>query len=164
VAATPKRSRTTLEGYSSRGDAQDRVARGEVIRYRPTIAAPGTGVVSARRAGLAPLVQPPGSNLGAGPDGAVHIDRRYVGMTGTSVAAGHVAGAVAVIQQAAVEAKGCYLTAKQVREVLQSTATPMPAYQPWEVGAGAVDITAAVQKAKAVPAVIMPDDWMCPGL
>jgi serine protease AprX len=164
VAATPSRSRTTLEGYSSRGDAQDRIARGDVIRYRPTIAAPGTGVIGARRAGLAPLVQPPGSTLGAGGDGAIHADRRYVGLTGTSVAAGHVAGAVALIQQAAVEAKGCYLTAKQVREVLQSTATPMPAYQPWEVGAGALDITAAVEKAKDVPAVIFPDVWMCPGL
>jgi hypothetical protein len=68
------------------------------------------------------------------------------------------------MQEAAVRAKGCYLTAKQVRDVLQSTATAMPAYQPWEVGAGALDITAAIQKAKDVPAVIFPDVWMCPGL
>jgi serine protease AprX len=164
VAATPKRSRTTLEGYSSRGDPQDRVVRGDVVRYLPTIAAPGTGVVAARRPGVAPLATPPGSTVGAGGDGAVHLDRRYVGMTGTSVAAGHVAGAVALMQEAAVKAKGCYLRASQVQEALRSTATAMPGYQPWEVGAGALDITAAIQKAKDMPAILSPDDWMCPGL
>jgi serine protease AprX len=164
VAATPKRSRTAVEPYSSRGDPQDQIARGEVIRYQPTLAAPGTGVVAARRVGLAPFVQPPGSNMGAGGDGAVHVDPRYVGLTGTSVAAGHVAGAVALMQEAAVKAKGCYLRTFQVHEALRSTATAMPGYQPWEVGAGALDIAAAVQKARDMPALIAPDPWLCPGL
>jgi subtilisin family serine protease len=121
-------------------------------------------VVAARRVGLAPLVRPPGSTMGAGGDGGIHVDPRYVGLTGTSVAAGHVAGAVALMQEAAVRAKGCYLRTFQVQEALRSTATAMPGYQAWEVGAGALDITAAVQKAREMPALIAPDPWLCPGL
>jgi serine protease AprX len=161
VAATPKTSRTALASYSSRGDPTPRHPKGETVLYQPLISAPGTGVIAARRPGVAPYAQPPGSNLGAGRSGQVEIDKRYVSMTGTSVAAAHVAGAIALMQEAAVKGSGCYLTWDQVVDILRSSATPMPGYQPWEVGAGALDITAAVNAASA-GGPHSEDPWMCP--
>jgi serine protease AprX len=161
VAATPKNSRTELASYSSRGDPVPRQPRGETVLYQPLLAAPGTGVIAARRPGVAPYLQPPGSPLGAGPSGQIEIDRRYVSMSGTSVSAAHVAGAVALMQEAAVKGSGCYLTADQVIDILRSTATPMPGYQPWEVGAGALDITAAVNASRGGGPFSV-DPWMCP--
>jgi serine protease AprX len=162
VAATPKTSRTILEQYSSRGDPAPRTFHDETFRYEPLVAAPGTNVVAARRLGFAPFVQPPGSLLGAHGSGAIGLDRRYVALTGTSVSAGHVAGAVALMQQAAVRAKGCYLTAYQVRDILRATATAIPGTNPWDVGAGAVDITSAVYAAISAPRIFSENPWMCP--
>lgn len=161
IAATPKTSRTALASYSSRGDPIPRTAQNETFRYEPLLSAPGTGVIGARRAGVAPYAQPPGSILGAGPSGQVEIDRRYVSMSGTSIAAAHVAGAIALMQEAAVKGSGCYLTYDQVVDILRSSATPMPGYQSWEVGAGALDISAAVSQASG-GGPWSPDAWMCP--
>lgn len=161
VAATPRDSDATLESYSSRGDPVVRQDRDETFRYAPTLSAPGTGVVAARRPGLAPLTQVPGSNLGGRPHDTPGIDRRYVPLTGTSVSAAHVAGAIAVMQEAAVKANGCYLPTSQVIDILRSTADPMPGYESWEVGAGALDVKGAIARAEAGgPASI--DPWMCP--
>lgn len=162
VAATPKESRTSLASYSSRGDPVPREARGETILYEPLLAAPGTGVVAARRPGVSAFAQPPGSILGAGPHSEITLDRRYVALTGTSVAAAHVAGAIALMQEAAVKATGCYLPADQIIEILRTTASPMAGLESWEVGAGALDVTAAVDAAIAAPKVPSPDPWMCP--
>jgi serine protease AprX len=163
VAATPKTSRALLEPYSSRGDPVVRVGQdGEDVRYQPFLAAPGTGVVAARRPGVAPYAQPPGSELGGGPGSkGVTTDRRYVAMSGTSVAAAHVAGAIALMQEAARKGSGCYLSAQQVSSILRSTATPMQGYASWEVGAGALNVTAAVHAASGGGAP-NPDPWMCP--
>jgi serine protease AprX len=163
VAATPKTSRTALESYSSRGDPVPRQARDETVKYEPMLSAPGTGVVAARRVGVAPYAQPPGSILGAGPSGGQPgVDPKYVAMSGTSVSAAHVAGAIALMQEAAVKEKGCYLTASQVVNILKSTASPMPGYESWQVGAGALDITAAVAAARSAERVASIDPWMCP--
>ena len=162
VAATPRTSRTVLEAYSSRGDPVERQARDELVRYEPLLSAPGTGVVSARRPGVAPYVQPPGSILGAGPalKGMV-VDRRYTALTGTSVAAAHVAGTIALMQEAAREGSGCYLPATDIANILRSTASPMDGYESWEVGAGALNVTAAVNAASGGGG-FSPDPWMCP--
>lgn len=162
VAATPHRSRTQLESYSSRGDPVPRQTRDKTTVYAPTLSAPGTGVVAARRPGLAPVVQPPGSILGGGPSDDPVLSVRYAGLTGTSVSAGHVAGAIALMQQAAARAKGCFLTTSQVQSILTSTATPMGGFAAWEVGAGALDVTAAVQAAEVAPLVPSVEPWMCP--
>ena len=162
VAATPKTSSATLEPYSSRGDPVLRDARGELVRYEPDLSAPGTGVIAARRPGVAPYVQPPGSNLGAGPElRGAGIDRRYVAMTGTSISAAHVAGAIALMQEAALRGSGCYLSAGEVEQILQSTATSMPGYARHEVGAGALNVPAAVSAASGGGG-FSPDPWMCP--
>jgi serine protease AprX len=148
VAATPKTSRTVLEPYSSRGDPAWRTFHDETFRYAPSISAPGTRVMSARRIGLASVAQPPAYSMtGASGDG-ISLDRRYVALTGTSVAAAHVAGAIALMQQAAFQAGGCYLTPQQVKSILQSTATAMPGTSPVDVGAGMVDITHAVMASR----------------
>ncbi len=78
-----------------------------------------------------------------------------------SVAAAHVAGAIALMQQVAVEASGCYLTAHQVLDILRSTADPMAGYQDHEVGAGALDVTDAVARA-SVGGPRSIDPFMCP--
>lgn len=166
-AAAPKTSRTTLADYSSGGDPRTwTFGSGPYVRtlaYQPDLVAPGSGVVSAHRVGLAPHIQHDGSILGAhGETGKARIEQHYVSLTGTSVAAAHVAGAIALMQQAAVELKGCYLTPAQVREALQQTATPMPGYASWQVGAGMLDVTQAVHMARAMPKIPSVDTYQCP--
>lgn len=165
VGASPRGSRLALEDYSSRGDPVVRYWYDLAARFEPFIVAPGSDVVAARRIGLAPFAQDvPGSlsPSAAGGSDRITTDPDYVPLTGTSVAAAHVAGAVALMQQAAVDAKGCYLTVPQVREVLEATATPMQGYQRSDVGAGMIDVTAAVSYARFIPKVDSLDLFMCP--
>jgi subtilisin family serine protease len=118
--------------------------------------------VAARRPGVSPYVQPPGSVLGAGPHlKQVGVDRRYVALTGTSVAAAHVAGAIALMQEAALKGSGCFLTLDQVVDILRSTADPIDGYEAHEAGAGALNITAAVNASQG-GGPFSPDEWMCP--
>lgn len=162
VAAGQHTDRKSLEAYSSRGDPNEHDYHFTTFRYEPTITAPGSGVISARgTVATSPLFQPPVYNRVGARGGKTVTDPEYVGMTGTSVAAAHVAGAVALMQQAALEAKGCYLTAAQVEEVLRFSASPLgrPA---WEVGAGMLDITEAVQWAQVWPKVSSREKYICP--
>jgi serine protease AprX len=165
AAASPKTSRTVLATSSSGGDPrtfEDGTGiEHQFIRYRPDVTAPGSTVISAERVGLSSTIRPEGSLVGA-EGGGRSKDTRYVALTGTSVAAAHVAGTVALMQQAAVEAKGCYLTYDQVEAILWQSATAMPGYSEWQVGAGMVDATAAVQLARVYPRVFSPDHWQCP--
>lgn len=166
VGATPKDSRTSLEDYSSRGDPTPRESRGALYSYEPTLVAPGSGVVAARRLGLVTF-DPPLPNeypLGAGGEGVGDdpTNTDYQALTGTSVAAAHVAGAIAVMQQGALEAKGCFLTSDQVKEVLTQTATPVGDRASWEVGAGALDATAAYWGAVFAEKVTTSEPWVCP--
>ena len=87
---------------------------------KPDLAGPGNDVTAARS------VDSPG-------DGA------YIGMSGTSMATPHVAGAAAIVKQQHPE-----YTAAQLRAALVSTATDvgLTAYQ---VGAGVVDVANAVE-------------------
>ena len=112
--------------------------------YAPDVTAPGVRIVSAR--------SPFGPTVGAT---AVPSDARscnigvqhlqyYTCLGGTSMAAPHVAGVVALLQ----EANGGRLTPDQVIGVLKKTATPLPGYADWEVGTGHVDAYAAVKKVR----------------
>ena len=164
VAAGLKTSRRVLAPYSSRGDPVARTYHLDTHRYEPTLTAPGDGVVAARATvATSPLVQPPlfGRSAAHGSERIV-VDPSYVGMSGTSVAAAHVAGAIALMQEVAVRAKGCYLTAAQVREILAATASPMPGYEAWEVGAGMIDVTLAVEYAEFWPKITSREKYMCP--
>lgn len=131
-----------LSGFSSRG-VMDRketvVVDGEeyVWEDRPTITAPGTNVISARAST-------------ADPTYALSIDSEleelgpahapyYTILSGTSMAAPHAAGIVALMLEADPT-----LHWSEVKDILQQTATNIPGMEPWEAGAGYANAQAAV--------------------
>jgi serine protease AprX len=128
-AAAGQKDGHTLADFSSRGIPGD-------PRYHPTLTAPGVDIASARATtGIVmngffavDLV-----NLGAD---AVY----YAAASGTSMATPHVSGTVALMLEA-----NPALTPDQVKSVLEATATPMPRYQPHEVGAGYLNAYEAVR-------------------
>lgn len=143
VANTTKQS--TLEDSSSRGvEGRQGTAVVDGVTYtwedRPTVAAPGTDIVSTRAttSSLQALSAPQDAEL----DPAYAPFYTY--MTGTSMAAPHVAGVVAMMLDA-----NPALTWQEVKQILQQTATNISGYQSWEAGAGLVNAYAAVDKAFA---------------
>jgi serine protease AprX len=129
-----------LADFSSRGVPGD-------PRSYPTLTAPGAHIVAARAlTGTAMTV------LDGPHDASVCNTRfvtRYTCASGTSRASPHVAGTVALMQQAA----GGQLSPDQVKDILTQTALPMhkaagTAYGPWEVGAGYLDAYAAVSASR----------------
>ena len=92
------------------------------------IAAPGSSIYSTLNAGT--------STPGAA---------SYASYNGTSMAAPHVAGVVALMQAAAPSP----LTPAQVESIIKSTATPFPATPSQPIGAGILNAQAAVQAAAA---------------
>ncbi len=106
---------------------------------RPTVTAPGVLIVSTRTAS-------PIGVIGTDDDltqieDPAHLPY-YTTLSGTSMAAPHVAGTVALMLDA-----NPTLTPLQVKDIVQKTATSMPSYATWEVGAGYVDAYAAVTRA-----------------
>lgn len=141
VAAGTKQGK--LADFSSRGVSGKGgtvVVDGETFTWedRPTITAPGEGIISTR-------VVAPVSSLGAADD-AENIEPAYIPyyttMSGTSMAAPHIAGVAALLLEADPS-----LSPREVKQVIQQTATNMPGYESWEVGAGYVNAYAAVDKA-----------------
>jgi serine protease AprX len=126
-----------LAGFSSRGVAGDPL-------QHPDVTAPGVRIVSARS--YLGVVPPLGitSDLNACNIGFQNLDD-FTCMSGTSMAAPHIAGVVALMQEAA----NGKLTPDQVASLLTSTARPLPGYALWEQGTGYADAYAAVQGAKA---------------
>jgi serine protease AprX len=126
-----------LADFSSRGIPDDPL-------YHPDITAPGTLIVSTRASTGFTL------NVLDAPDDLATckatIDNLafYTCASGTSMATPHVAGVVALMQEAA----GGTLTPDQVRDVLTATAQPLAGYGEWEVGAGYLDAFAAVMAVK----------------
>ncbi|GGD01794.1 hypothetical protein GCM10007216_35670 [Thalassobacillus devorans] len=141
VAAGTKDGKLT--DFSSRGvkeKSSEVVVDGETWTWedRPTITAPGEGIISTR-------VVSPLSSLGAADD-VENIDPShlpyYTTMSGTSMAAPHIAGIIALLLEADPT-----LSPLEVKQVIQDTATNMPGYEPWEVGAGYVNAYAVVDAA-----------------
>ncbi|MCA1319184.1 S8 family serine peptidase [Bacillus tianshenii] len=102
---------------------------------RPTVTAPGVDIISTK-------VVSPLTALAAEKDAALiepaHLPY-YTTMSGTSMATPHVAGIVALMLEA-----NHSLSPDEVKNLLQATATNMPGYETWEVGAGYVNAYAAV--------------------
>jgi serine protease AprX len=114
------------------------------------------------------------------PSGAVQYEPFYMPLTGTSMASPHVAGAVSVLQSRAQAALGRRLTPAEVRAALVDSATPMTGsdnfhdwpcgsplfvgcgepltgmtgqpYQRWQVGAGYLNVVAALDRVAALGA------------
>ena len=120
-------------------------------QLHPTVTAPGDAITSVRASTGFTVWAADAQNAGGGDaDVATGTDTAYYATSsGTSMASPHVAGVVALLQQAAHATRGRWLTPLEVRNILQNTATPMPGYQQYAVGAGYVDAFAATQAAAA---------------
>lgn len=101
----------------------------------PTVVAPGVDIISTRT--VSPL-----TTISADVDAAL-IEPAflpyYTVMSGTSMATPHVAGIVALLLEAEPT-----LSPDKVKSILEQTATNMPGYESWEVGAGYVNAYAAL--------------------
>lgn len=109
---------------SSRGDPdpQPSLDGSMTVDYRPTLTAPGTNIWSARApTGAVNTVGGKGEPVDVKPE---HV-ARYDVATGTSMAAPHVAGAIAVLQQKAKAVTGSFLSPAAVKQVLVQSAEPM---------------------------------------
>ena len=128
-----------LAFFSSRGVPGD-------PQFHPTLTAPGVDVVSARAStGAVNVVNLPFDAFWCNLQNATY----YTCASGTSMASPHVAGTVALMQQAA----GGRLRPDDVKEILTATAKPMyradgTPYGLWEAGAGYLDAYAAVLAAR----------------
>mgnify|MGYP006143982703 CR=1 FL=1 len=123
-----------LADFSSRGINGDPLVH-------PDITAPGVNIVSTRAALGAVL-----NGLDAPADALdCNISLQHVAYYtcagGTSMAAPHVAGTIALMEEAA---KG-RLTPAQAYSAIVRTAKPLPGYAQWEVGAGFLDAYAAAR-------------------
>ncbi len=129
---------SVLADFSSRGVPGDPL-------LHPDVTAPGVNIVSTRSAvGVVPVLGVTsdlnGCNIG------IQSLLNYTCMSGTSMAAPHVTGVIALME----EASGGKLTPAQAEQILVNTARPLSGYANWEVGAGYVDAYAAVKAARAL--------------
>ncbi|MCW5968117.1 MAG: S8 family serine peptidase [Blastocatellales bacterium] len=109
----------------------------------PTLVAPGVGVVSLRASSLANLTGLLGLATGSDLQQLSASERvRYTTGTGTSFSAPVVSGAIALLLEA-----NPALGPAEIRDLLQRTATPLPPYHSYEVGAGLLNIHAALLEA-----------------
>ena len=137
------------DSQSQCGDGRDRVLANFSSRgipgdpmYRPDVTVPGVRIVSTRSGtgvmnALDATADANVCNIG------IQNLTGYTCASGTSMAAPHVAGVVALME----EATGGRLTPDQALDLLTRTAIPLPGYGAWEVGAGWVDAHAAVRAA-----------------
>src|SRR5215510_1095000 len=123
-----------LADFSSRGEFGSRL-------FRPTLVAPGVNTVSLRPSTLASVTTVDGlaaNDVSLAPTEIPY----YTTGSGTSYSAPQVSGTIALMLEANPK-----LTPAQIRDILQRTATPLPAYYPYEVGAGLLNAQAAVLEA-----------------
>ncbi|MFD2513511.1 S8 family serine peptidase [Pontibacter locisalis] len=139
VAAGDKSGRLadfSSRGIKGKGGSFTLDGKAYTWQDRPTVTSPGVDIISTR-------VIAPVSSLSADKDATelepAHVPY-YTHMSGTSMAAPHVAGIVALLLDA-----NPALTVAQVKDILQQTATNIPGRESWEVGAGYVNAYAAVQ-------------------
>jgi hypothetical protein len=116
--------------------------------FHPTLIAPGESIVGARSLGvnvvgtlgLANVLISPANDLQTIP---LFYLLRYTNSSGTSFAAPHVSGTIALMLQANPS-----LQVDEIKAILETTATPMLGYARYEVGAGYLNTYAAVRKAE----------------
>ena len=123
-----------LASFSSRGEFGSPL-------FHPTLVAPGVNTVSLRTSTLAAVTTVDGA---AASDAGLSASELpyYTTGSGTSFSAPQVAGVIALMLEANPN-----LTPAHVRDILQRTATPLPPYYMYEVGAGMLNAQAAVLEA-----------------
>ncbi|WP_417691310.1 S8 family serine peptidase [Pseudidiomarina sp.] len=142
VAAGDKEGK--LADFSSRGvdgKSGSVTIDGETFTWedRPTVTAPGVDIISAR-ASLSST-----GTLSATQDSEQLPPEQlpyYTFSSGTSMAAPHVSGIVALMLEANPD-----LQWQEVKQIVQDTATVMPGRDAWEAGAGYINAHAAVKAA-----------------
>src|SRR6266404_372517 len=123
-----------LASFSSRGEFGSPL-------FRPTLVAPGVNTVSLRASTLAAVTTVDGLAANDAQLSPTEVPYYTTG-NGTSFSAPQVAGVIALMLEANPQ-----LTPAQVRDILQRTATPLPPYYEYEVGAGMLNAPAAVLEA-----------------
>lgn len=125
-----------LADFSARGDFASPL-------FHPTVVAPGVNIVSLRSSTIASVTGGQGLLLGADTSRLSPSELPYyTTSSGTSFSAPQVAGTIALMLEANPR-----LTPAQVRDILERTATPLPPYYAYEVGAGKLNAYAAVLQA-----------------
>ena len=132
-------------------------------QFHPTVTDPGDSIVSVRATTGFTIAAADAQTVGGGdsdtPAPGSSDEAYYATSSGTSMAAPHASGVVALMQQAAHASLGRWLTPLEVRNILQNTASAMPGYQTYSVGAGFVNAFAATQAAAAGTST---QDWVDP--
>jgi serine protease AprX len=123
-----------LADFSSRGEFGSPL-------FHPTVVAPGVNTVSLRPSTLVSVTTASGLPADQSQLSATELPF-YTTASGTSFSAPQVAGVIALMLEANPQ-----LTPAQVRDILQRTASPLPAYYLYEVGAGMLNAHAAVLEA-----------------
>ena len=129
VGATNEKSK--LAGFSSRGVFGN-------AQFSPTLAAPAVNIASLR----ASVSQTGILGVAAGVDSSRLTPSElpyYTTASGTSFSAPQVAGTIALMLETNPS-----LNPAQIKDILQKTATPLPPYYRHEVGAGMLNVHAAV--------------------
>lgn len=136
-----------LAPSSSRGSIANEVYQVEIdgemftVEDRPTVVTPGTNYISTRAIAADPFTPlDTQSDIAAG-DIPLAMLPFYTHKTGTSMAAPHLAGLTALLLEADPS-----LTWREVKQIFKATATNMPGYATWEVGAGFANVEAALAK------------------
>nr|MBV6631330.1 S8 family serine peptidase [Oceanococcus sp. HetDA_MAG_MS8] len=143
----------TKEGLLAPSSSRGALAGGEyqvevdgetfTVEDRPLVVTPGTDYIAARAVAADPFTPLDLQADLTGGDIPPELVPFYTAKSGTSMAAPHLAGLVAMLLQVNPE-----LTWRELKTIFKSTATSIPGYEPWEVGAGYANIEAAVAMAQ----------------
>lgn len=126
------------------GGVYETVVDGEtfIVEDRPLVVTPGTDYISTRAVAADPFTPlDTEADIAAGDIPTEQIPY-YTHKTGTSMAAPHLAGLTALLLEANPD-----ITWREAKAIFKATATNMPGYAPWEVGAGFANAEAAIATA-----------------
>jgi subtilisin family serine protease len=119
------------------------------VKNKPDLVAPGEGIVSCLSNRHFVSVRTGADQVVFQPLTPLSINSSYIGFSGTSMAAPHVAGAAALLLQADPT-----LTPERIKKILMDTADLLPGFAAADQGKGILNLDKAL---KAVPKVIVDD-------